>query len=61
MCVAWLGSYRNPVALKSFSARKSIAGPPTLGLTWDSQAMRVTNNDQANRYLDPPYRAGWSL
>lgn len=30
-------------------------------LEWDSQAMRVTNADDANRYIDPPYRAGWSL
>lgn len=30
-------------------------------LEWDSKAMRVTNDEEANRYIDPPYRAGWSL
>jgi predicted dehydrogenase len=28
-------------------------------LEWDAKAMRVTNNSDANRYVDPPYRAGW--
>lgn len=26
---------------------------------WDSAAMRITNNDAANKWVDPPYRAGW--
>jgi predicted dehydrogenase len=30
-------------------------------LEWDSQAMRVTNNEQANSLVDPPYRTGWSI
>jgi len=30
-------------------------------LQWDSQAMRVTNNEQANALVNPPYRTGWSL
>lgn len=30
-------------------------------LEWDSAAMRITNNSQANELVDPPYRAGWSL
>jgi len=30
-------------------------------LEWDAQAMRVTNNDQASAYVNPPYRQGWSL
>ena len=30
-------------------------------LAWDAQAMRITNDGDANRYLDPPYRTGWSL
>jgi Oxidoreductase family, NAD-binding Rossmann fold/Oxidoreductase family, C-terminal alpha/beta domain len=30
-------------------------------LEWDAKAMRVTNEDTANRYIDPPYRAGWKL
>jgi hypothetical protein len=30
-------------------------------LEWDAKAMRVTNNEQANSLIDPPYRNGWSL
>jgi predicted dehydrogenase len=30
-------------------------------LEWDAPAMRFTNCPEANQYLDPPYRAGWSL
>ena len=30
-------------------------------LEWDSNAMRVTNDEQANALVDPPYREGWSL
>ncbi len=30
-------------------------------LEWDAQKMRVTNNEQANGYVDPPYRTGWIL
>jgi hypothetical protein len=30
-------------------------------LTWDAQALRVTNHAQANKLVDPPYREGWSL
>jgi hypothetical protein len=30
-------------------------------LEWDADALRVTNDADANQYLDPPYRAGWRL
>jgi predicted dehydrogenase len=30
-------------------------------LEWDAQAMRVTNDDDANRHIDPAYRAGWTI
>ena len=30
-------------------------------LEWDAKAMRITNDEKANRLVDPPYRAGWSL
>jgi predicted dehydrogenase len=30
-------------------------------LEWDARKMRVTNNEQANAYVDPPYRSGWTL
>jgi predicted dehydrogenase len=34
---------------------------PTHKLQWDTQAMRFTNLDEANEYLRPDYRTGWSL
>jgi len=34
------------------------AGKPLL---WDGQAMRITNDEDANRYLHREYRNGWSL
>jgi predicted dehydrogenase len=30
-------------------------------LQWDAGNMRVTNNRQANDFIDPPYRDGWEL
>ena len=30
-------------------------------LDWDGENMKVTNVDEANKYLDRPYREGWSL
>ncbi len=30
-------------------------------LEWDSAKMRVTNNPEANKYLKPSFRKGWSL
>jgi hypothetical protein len=30
-------------------------------LEWDADTMRVTNEDEANQWVDPPYRDGWSL
>lgn len=30
-------------------------------LQWDSRAMRITNSEQSNAHVDPPYRTGWSL
>ena len=30
-------------------------------LIWDPTNLRVTNCDEANRYIHPPYRKGWSL
>ncbi len=30
-------------------------------IEWDAKAMRVTNSEQANSLIDPPYRNGWSL
>jgi hypothetical protein len=30
-------------------------------LAWDGENMKVTNDDEANKYVNPPYRKGWSL
>ena len=30
-------------------------------LEWDSASMRVTNQPEAHRFVQPPYRAGWKL
>jgi hypothetical protein len=30
-------------------------------LEYDEKAMRFTNVEEANRWLNPPYRSGWSL
>jgi predicted dehydrogenase len=32
---------------------------PGRRLEWDSAAMRITNDAEANRFVDPPYRPGW--
>jgi predicted dehydrogenase len=30
-------------------------------LLWDPENMKFTNDDKANRYINEPYRSGWSL
>lgn len=30
-------------------------------LEWDSRRLRITNHEKANRYVNPPYRKGWTL
>jgi predicted dehydrogenase len=34
---------------------------PKRKLSWDGEAARFTDGDEANRFLHPPYRKGWSL
>jgi predicted dehydrogenase len=34
---------------------------PGQSLQWDDQAMRFTNNDAANAFVQPAYREGWQL
>ncbi len=34
---------------------------PGQTLNWDDHACRFTNNDEANKYINPPYRKGWRL
>jgi len=44
-------------------ARLGIIAMRMLGrkLEWDSENMRFTNCDEANLYINPPYREGWTL
>jgi len=28
---------------------------------WDDKAMKFTNDDAANKLVNPPYRAGWKI
>jgi hypothetical protein len=30
-------------------------------LEWDSSTLTITNDPEANRLVNPPYREGWSL
>jgi len=34
---------------------------PGTKLEWDGPSARFTNSEEANQYLNPPYRKGWSL
>lgn len=34
---------------------------PGKTLKWDAKTMRFTNHAEANAFIDPPYREGWSL
>ena len=34
---------------------------PGVKLEWDTEAMRFTNSDEANQYVNPAYRTGWTL
>ncbi|MCP4610709.1 MAG: Gfo/Idh/MocA family oxidoreductase [Planctomycetes bacterium] len=34
---------------------------PGVKLRWDAQAVKFTNCDEANMFVDPPYRKGWTL
>jgi len=68
----WLGAIRKGVeAGSNFDyggplteiALLGVIGIKHLGekLEWDAAGMRFTNCDEANQYLDPPYRSGWTL
>jgi hypothetical protein len=34
---------------------------PSEKLAWDSQQLKITNLDAANRFVHHPYRAGWEM
>jgi hypothetical protein len=34
---------------------------PSQTLKWDEKKLRFTNNNEANSFINPPYRKGWKL
>ena len=36
-------------------------GRTGIRLEWDAKAMKFTNDEAANKLVDPPYRTGWKL
>ncbi|MEN6575731.1 MAG: Gfo/Idh/MocA family oxidoreductase [Phycisphaerales bacterium] len=53
-------SYGGPLTELAMLGVIAIKMPGTK-LEWDAAAVRFTNCDEANQYLNPPYRQGWSL
>lgn len=47
--------------LTEFVLLGNIAMKTNKRIEWDPQAMRITNEEAANKYVQEPYRAGWSL
>ncbi|MHC4477568.1 MAG: Gfo/Idh/MocA family protein [Planctomycetota bacterium] len=50
------GSFTETVVMGNFAIRI-----PGTRLDWDGENMRVTSNEEANRFVNEPYREGWSL
>jgi len=66
----WLGACKGgPKPVASFEAQAAPTEAFLLGClaqrkpgvkyTWDTAAMKVTNNESVNQYLDPPWRGNW--
>ncbi|MBP7049992.1 MAG: Gfo/Idh/MocA family oxidoreductase [Phycisphaerae bacterium] len=53
-------SYGGPLTELAMLGVIAIKMPGTK-LQWDAAAMRFTNCDEANQFVAPPYREGWSL
>jgi predicted dehydrogenase len=53
-------SYGGPLAELAMLGIIALKTPGTK-LQWDGPNMRFTNSEEANRYLTPTYRQGWSL
>ena len=51
-----IGSRMTEVALLG-----ALAARTARYLEWDSASLRVTNDAEANRLVNPPYRRGWTL
>jgi predicted dehydrogenase len=66
----WVAACKGgPAPLAAFESQSPVTEAFLLGclaqrlsgerLHWDTAAMRVTNSEAANRYIDPPYRGDW--
>jgi predicted dehydrogenase len=50
------GPFNETVVMGNFAIRT-----PGERLEWDGENMRITNNEEANRFVKEPYRQGWTL
>jgi hypothetical protein len=66
----WLAACKGaPAGPANFQAQSAVTEAFLLGclaqrmpnepFKWDTAAMRVTNSEAANRFIDPPYREPW--
>ncbi len=53
-------AYGGPLAQSALLGAIAIRFPNQT-LEWDDQAMRFTNNEAANAFVNPPYREGWKF
>ncbi len=65
-CPMEFGSRMTELALLGTMAIRKIPAEVRNGwdaavLEWDAEAMRITNDPEANEWVNPPYRAGWSV
>lgn len=67
----WLAACKGgPSSSADFASQRPVTEAFLLGclaqrfpgerFEWDSAAMRITNSERANRWVDPPYRGDWS-
>jgi predicted dehydrogenase len=52
--------YSGPFSETVVMGNLAVLNPETK-LEWDGENMRVTNNEQANAFVKPEYREGWTL
>ena len=68
----WIAACKGgPAPLTSFEIQSPVSEAFLLGclaqrlpgekFVWDTSQMRISNNEKANRYLDPPYREGFTF
>ena len=68
---AWIAACKKGAsALTNFEVQAPVTEAFLLGcmvqrlpgekLLWDTAQMKVTNNEKANRFVDPPYRNGYT-